>query len=48
MQDPEAIAALVRKWVAFDRIRIAAGLMAFVLCVRAISVPFPGPRNWIQ
>jgi len=45
MRDPDAIAALVRRWVAFDRIRIAAGLLAFVLCVRAISVPFPGSRD---
>lgn len=43
MQDPEAIAALVRQWVAFDRVRIGAGLLAFVLCIRAIGVPYPGP-----
>jgi hypothetical protein len=41
MQDPAEIASMVRQWVAFDRIRIAAGLVAFLLCIRAISVPFP-------
>ena len=45
MQDPAKIADLVRQWVAFDRIRIAAGLVAFVLCIRAISVPFPASRR---
>jgi hypothetical protein len=39
--DPSEAAALVRRWVAFDRVRIAAGLAAFLLCIRAISVPFP-------
>lgn len=45
MQDPAEIAGVVRQWVAFDRIRIAAGLVAFLLCIRAISVPFPVPRR---
>lgn len=45
LQDPEAIAALVRQWVMFDRARIAAGLLGFVLCIRAISVPYPGLRS---
>jgi len=45
MQDPGAIATMVRRWVAFDRIRIAAGSLAFVLCIWAISVPFPVSRG---
>lgn len=45
IQDPSEIAALVRRWVAFDRVRIAAGLVAFLLCTWAISVPFPRSRS---
>jgi hypothetical protein len=41
MHDPTAIKTMVGQWVAFDRMRIVAGLMAFVLCIKAISVPFP-------
>lgn len=41
LRDPSEIAAVVRQWVAFDRVRIVAGLVAFLLSVRAISVPFP-------
>jgi len=41
MQDPAGIRQLVRDWVQFDQLRIVAGMLAFVLCVRAISVPFP-------
>jgi len=36
---------MVRQWVALDRIRIAAGSLAFVLCIWAISVPFPVSRD---
>jgi hypothetical protein len=45
MQDPSGIATLVRQWVAFDRVRIVAGLVGFLLCVWAMSVPFPGSRS---
>lgn len=45
MQDPSEIAAIVGQWVVFDRIRILAGLIAFVLCIKAISVPFPPSRG---
>jgi len=45
MQDPAEIADLVRRWVAFDRVRIVAGLVAFLLSIRAISVPFPASRD---
>lgn len=45
MQDPSEIAGMVRQWVAFDRVRIVAGLVAFLLCIRAISVPFPASRD---
>ncbi len=41
LQDRDQILTLVRDWVAYDKIRIAAGAVAFILCVRAISIPFP-------
>ena len=41
MQDLREITGIVQQWVAFDRIRILAGLVAFLLCIGAISVPFP-------
>lgn len=41
MQNPDEIVALVRSWVVNDRMRIVAGMLAFILCLRAISVPFP-------
>lgn len=45
MRDPSEIATLVHRWVAFDRMRIAAGSLAFLLSVWAISVPFPASRS---
>lgn len=45
MKDPGEIATLVRQWVAFDRVRIVAGLVAFLLCIWTISVPFPVSRS---
>jgi hypothetical protein len=46
MADPAQIAALVRRWVAFDWLRVAVGMAGFVCAVRAISVPFPhSPRR---
>lgn len=45
MQDPVEIAGIVHQWVVFDRIRVGAGLAAFLLCIRAISVPFPASRG---
>jgi hypothetical protein len=45
LKDPVEIRTLVHSWVAYDWIRIVAGLIAFALCVRAISVPFPGNRE---
>lgn len=45
IRDRRAIATLVGQWVAFDRVRIVAGLVGFLLCVWAISVPFPAARR---
>lgn len=45
IQDRAVIIKLVHQWVLFDWIRIAAGTLAFVLCVWAISVPFPAMRG---
>ncbi len=44
LQDESAIKALVRQWLNYDRIRIAAGAIAFVICISAISMPYPGDR----
>jgi hypothetical protein len=41
MQDPVAIAGLVRRWVAFDWLRVAVGLVGFGSAIRAISRPWP-------
>jgi len=41
LQDADEIVALVRRWVTYDWMRIAAASVAFVLCVWAISIPFP-------
>ncbi|MGD9589000.1 MAG: DUF1772 domain-containing protein [Pyrinomonadaceae bacterium] len=45
LQDVNAIHSLVNQWLLFDRIRIAAGAIAFALCVSAISVPFPSEQT---
>lgn len=44
LKDPVEIAALVGRWVAYDWLRVAVGLVAFVCTIRAISIPFPTPR----
>ena len=41
MQDRAEIIRLVRQWVNYDWLRVAVATVGFVLCVRAISVPFP-------
>jgi hypothetical protein len=41
MGDPAAVAELVRRWVTYDWLRVAVGLIAFVCSIRAISIPFP-------
>ena len=41
--DPAEIAELVRRWVTYDWLRVAVGLVGFVCSIRAISVPFPAP-----
>ena len=41
MQDRAEIIRLVRQWVSYDWLRVAVATVGFVLCVRAISVPFP-------
>jgi hypothetical protein len=45
LRDARAIQAMVRQWVAFDRLRIIARLIAFLVCIRAISVPFPTSQS---
>jgi len=45
MQDTTAIVALVHRWVTYDRLRIVAATVGFILCVWAISVPFPTARG---
>lgn len=45
LRDSRDVSELVRRWVAFDRVRIAAGSVAFLLCIWAIGVPFPAPRS---
>ncbi len=40
MKDPEAIRAMVRQWVFFDWLRIAAGTIGYVAAIRALSIPF--------
>jgi len=41
LQDPAEIAALVRRWIRNDWLRVAVGMTGFVCTVRAISIPFP-------
>ena len=41
IQNPAEIASLVRAWVSYDWLRIVAGMLAYVSCIREISVPFP-------
>ncbi len=45
MQDRAEIIRLVALWVTYDWLRVTVATIAFVLCVRAISVPFPTPLN---
>jgi hypothetical protein len=40
-REPAEIAELVRRWVRYDWLRVAAGMTGFICSVRAISVPFP-------
>jgi len=42
---------LVRRWIIFDWLRVAAIAVAFLSSVRAMSVPFPdaqGSRNSLE
>lgn len=41
--DPVEVAGLVRRWVTYDWLRVAVGLVGFVCSIRAISIPFPSP-----
>jgi hypothetical protein len=41
MTDPQAVTDLVRRWVAYDWVRVAVGMIGLVCSVRAISIPFP-------
>lgn len=41
MTDPTQIAELVRRWVAYDWLRVAVGMLGFICCIRALSIPFP-------
>jgi Domain of unknown function (DUF1772) len=41
LQDPGEVAALVRRWVMYDWLRVAVGMTGFICSVRAISVPRP-------
>lgn len=45
LRDENAIRALVHQWLLFDRLRIASGAIAFLLCISAISVPFSDGRD---
>ena len=44
MTDHGEVARLVARWVRFDWLRVAVGMVGFVCSLRAISVPFPAPR----
>lgn len=39
--DPVEVSALVTRWVTYDWLRVAVGLVGFVCSIRAISIPFP-------
>lgn len=41
LRDPVEIAELVKRWVRYDWLRVAVGMIGFVCSVRAISIPFP-------
>lgn len=41
IQDPDEVASLVRRWVSYDWVRVALGVIGFVSSIRAISLPFP-------
>jgi hypothetical protein len=41
--NPAEVAELVRRWVRYDWLRVAVGMVGFVCSIRAISIPFPPP-----
>ena len=41
MADATQVAEFVRRWVAFDWLRVAVGMAGFVCSTRALSIPFP-------
>lgn len=48
MQDQAQVVGLVRKWVAYDWLRVVVGFVGFLCSIRAISVPFPAPGGKLQ
>jgi hypothetical protein len=45
LQNPAEIADLVSRWVTYDWLRVAVGVVGFVCSVRAISIPLPRSLN---
>lgn len=43
MNDPAAVVELVRRWVTYDWLRVAVGMIGFACSIRAISISFPSP-----
>ncbi len=47
IRDRAEIIRMVRQWVSYDWLRVAMGTVGFVSSVRAISVPFPAPPDFL-
>ena len=45
VRDQAEILRMVREWVTYDWLRVVVGMVGFASSVRAISVPFPAPRE---
>ena len=41
LKDPEAVRALVQKWIALDWLRLGVGVLGYVAAIKAISIPYP-------
>jgi hypothetical protein len=43
MHDPAEVAHLVRRWVAYDWLRVAVGMAGFICSIRALGISYPTP-----
>ena len=43
LKEPEAVRALVHKWIALDWLRVGVSVVGYVAALKAFSIPYPAP-----